>query len=240
MPKYIIQAIENWSNLEVILYCFIINLIVLLLSVSLGNYLIIKFAKNRISPNPPALVTQEYLLATCTLFINSLINILGWILWKNHFIKIDVEFSLKSIIDFAILFIVMDFSMFVLHRLAHIPQIYEILHKTHHKYKHVRPLTLFVLNPIETLSFGILWLFVLIIFNVSWPAVIAYLTANLVFGMLGHMGVELIKKDFSKIPILKFIASSEFHAVHHLDESTNYGFYTKIWDILYSKIKNRQ
>jgi Delta7-sterol 5-desaturase len=237
MPKFIIQAIENWTIFEAIFYCFLINLLVLLFSVIAGNYVTMKFEKNRISPAPPHTVANEYILAACTLLINSFINILGWILWKNKFITIGNDFSFLSIAEFLMLFFVMDFSMFVLHRVAHIPKFYRILHQTHHKYKHVRPLTLFVLNPIESVSFCMLWLFVLMVFDVSWPAIIAYLTAYLVFGLFGHMGVEIIKKDFSKTILLKYMATGKFHATHHIDETVNFGFYTKIWDSLIFRTK---
>jgi sterol desaturase/sphingolipid hydroxylase (fatty acid hydroxylase superfamily) len=130
----------------------------------------------------------------------------------------------------------MDLAMYVFHRVAHHPLLYPIIHSTHHRFENPRPLTLFVLNPFETLGFGILWLILLVIYPASWLGIIIYLTLNIVFGLVGHLGVEPMPGQWVRLPLVKTISTSTFHAEHHLDKDHNYGFYTLIWDRLFGTL----
>lgn len=86
--------------------------------------------------------------------------------------------------DVVCLLIIMDASMFLLHRVAHLPVVYSRIHKTHHVYDKPRPLSLFVLHPLEVVSFGALWLLVLRLYSPSWLGLCTYLMINLAFGTL--------------------------------------------------------
>jgi sterol desaturase/sphingolipid hydroxylase (fatty acid hydroxylase superfamily) len=143
---------------------------------------------------------------------------------------------LEIIADTIILFFAMDFAMYVFHRIAHHPRLYPIIHRTHHRFENPRPLTLFVLNPFETLGFGSLWLLLLVIYPAAWLSIIIYLTLNIVFGLVGHLGVEPMPDRWVDLPLIRTISTSTFHAEHHLDQEHNYGFYTLIWDRLFGTI----
>ena len=54
-------------------------------------------------------------------------------------------------LDVLILLLIMEFAMYVLHRVVHLPWFYPI-HHLHHRYERPRPLDLFVLHPLENLS----------------------------------------------------------------------------------------
>ena len=98
------------------------------------------------------------------------------------------------------------------------------------------PLTLFVLHPLETLSFGALWLAVLAVYTASWLGIAVYLTLNLAFGLIGHLGVEPAPRFFARTPGLRHVATGRFHADHHADAGHNFGFYTLIWDRLFGTL----
>ena len=59
-----------------------------------------------------------------------------------------------------------------------------------------------------------------------------YLVLNVVFGTMGHLGVEPMPDAWIRWPVAKDIATTTFHAQHHLSPAHNFGFYTIMWDRL--------
>jgi sterol desaturase/sphingolipid hydroxylase (fatty acid hydroxylase superfamily) len=133
----------------------------------------------------------------------------------------------------------MDFAMYLTHRIAHDPWLYKKIHATHHTHQATNPISLFVLNPLEVLGFGSLMLSVLIAIPLSGTAVLVYLTLNVLFGTLGHAGVEPFPRSWARWILVRQIGTSTFHAEHHLQPRTNYGFYTVIWDRLFGTLHPR-
>ena len=129
--------------------------------------------------------------------------------------------------------------MYVLHRMAHNRILFSIMHRTHHRYERLRPMTLFALSPVENLGFGFLWLVVIAVYPASWLGMSTYLAINVAFGAIGHLSVEPFPPSWKNIPILNYISTSSFHAQHHLDRDHNFGFYTLIWDKLFGTLSPR-
>jgi sterol desaturase/sphingolipid hydroxylase (fatty acid hydroxylase superfamily) len=127
--------------------------------------------------------------------------------------------------------------MYLLHRVAHIPVLYALLHKFHHQYDRPRPLTLFALSPVENLAFGGLWLMFISIYHASWLGMSLYLMLNVCFGAVGHLGVEPLPAGWVRRPVLRQFAGGSFHAQHHQDMRHNFGFYTLFWDRLFGTLR---
>jgi Delta7-sterol 5-desaturase len=133
-----------------------------------GEVLVRCFGSKRVSPEPSSLTRAEVGLAVVCVILNAFVAVAGIALWREGVIEVRAygEYgALSVILDALVLFVVMDFAMYVLHRLAHHPVVYALAHRTHHRYESPRPLTLFVLNPFEVLGFGGLWLVVLIAYS---------------------------------------------------------------------------
>jgi sterol desaturase/sphingolipid hydroxylase (fatty acid hydroxylase superfamily) len=171
---------------------------------------------------------------------NTVVTIAGWWLWRKGIIVIRRDVGLRAWLDVPVLLVIMDFAMYVTPRIAHVPVIYRIVHRTHHNYDRPRPLDLFVLNPLEVLGFGGLWLSVLTVYRSSWFGIVVYLAVNLMFGMVGHLGVEPLPSSWRKSRIGAAIGTSTFHAGHHWDERGNFGFYTTIWDRIFGTLLDRK
>lgn len=141
------------------------------------------------------------------------------------------------LLDVAVLLLLMDFAMYWLHRLAHLPFLYRWVHHLHHRFENPRPLTLFVLHPLENLAFGGMWLSVIsaagFAGGFSFPGMIVYLALNVAFGVCGHLGVQPFGEKLSRWPLLRNFAGARFHARHHANEAGNFGFYTRVWDRLW-------
>lgn len=213
------------------------NALIFVVTLVIGHVAVRVFKNHAITQPAPPITLLEIVLAVSCVLLNALITWIGLILWRAGIVHLRPPVGLLDItLDFLVLFFAMDFAMYVFHRVAHHPLLYPIIHDTHHRFENPRPLTLFVLNPFETLGFGALWLVVITVYQSSFAGMIAYLTLNVAFGLMGHLGVEPFPKLWLNLPIIRYISTSTFHAEHHQDRHHNYGFYTVIWDRLFGTL----
>ncbi len=215
------------------------NTAILLGTVGIGGWLARRFGDRPVvgSDAVPPVDATQVMLAASTVFLNSLVTFLGLLLWRSGSIRIRVDAGVAAtLLDFLLLVFVMDVCMYVLHRVAHFPPFFRMIHRTHHNYDSPRPLTLFVLNPLEALSFGLLWLALLCCYDATWLGMSLYLAFNVLFGLVGHVGVEPLPDSWKRLPLLRYVSTSSFHAGHHRDEGYNFGFYTLIWDRMFGAL----
>jgi sterol desaturase/sphingolipid hydroxylase (fatty acid hydroxylase superfamily) len=203
------------------------------LTLAAGHLLLLLYKQKPTSPPPDPMSRAEVLLAGSCVILNSLVLFAGIVLWRAGIIQVRRGLDWRVLLDVAVLFFAMDFAMYVLHRAAHWRWLFPLIHATHHRYENPRPLTLFVLNPFEVLSFGLLWIILITIYPSSAWGIVVYLTINLAFGLLGHLGVEPLPGAWLTIPLARQVSTSTFHAEHHRDKAHNFGFYTLIWDRLF-------
>jgi sterol desaturase/sphingolipid hydroxylase (fatty acid hydroxylase superfamily) len=194
------------------------------------------FAHRRVSPPPPPIGATELWLALVCVLLNGAVAAAGLVLWRAGWIVLRPDEPLRVARDLLVLFVAMDLGMYVTHRLAHHRLLFKVVHATHHRYDRPRPLTLFVLNPFEVLGFGALWLAVLSVYPSSPLGMMLFLVLNVIFGVLGHLGVEPLPAAWLRLPLSRVLTTSTFHAVHHRDAEHNFGFYTLVWDRLLSTV----
>ncbi len=227
--ELVIGFLLGLSGLQGFAWFALLNAVVVALGLAGGSVLLLIPARTVAGP-PPGLTAKEVWLATLCGLLNTLITFVGWLFWKHEIIQFrETTAPLVVLLDVALLLLVMDAAMYVLHRLAHHRLLFGVLHALHHEYPLPRPLTLFVLHPFETLGFGALWLTVISLYDATWLGMAIYLVLNVAFGIVGHLGVEHAPRAWAKAPL----ATAAFHAGHHLRTSENYGFYTSIWDRLF-------
>jgi lathosterol oxidase len=212
------------------------NVALFVASLLIGHVLVRAFARRPVTDPPRPLEWQEPALAAGAVLANTVITLLGWWLWKAGWIVVRRDLGPRAWLDALVLLVVMDVLMYVLHRAAHLPWVYPWLHAAHHRYDCPRPLNLFVLSPLEVFGFGALWLVVLLCYHASFLGMGLYLSLNLAFGTLGHLGVEPFPAAWSRWPVLRSLGSSTFHAGHHQDGRINFGFYTNVWDRLFHSL----
>lgn len=206
------------------------------LSVMMCAWIGNQFGHRRLFETRQPVARGDLRLALTAVLLNSLVAVVGWMLWKAGWIRITHPAWWRSVLDVVIFLGAMDFGMYVFHRLAHHRWIYPWIHSRHHTHESVNAISLFVLNPFEVLGFGALMISVMILVPLSGTAVLVYLALNVLFGTLGHAGVEPFPESWQRRLLLREIGSSTFHAGHHRTPTTNYGFYTLIWDRLFGTL----
>ncbi len=211
------------------------NVVLFAITLVVGYVASAWFARRHVTPPPDPLDRREVVFATTTVILNWLVTCVGWILWRRGVIVIRRDTGWYAWLDVVVLLLVMDFAMYVLHRVVHLPWFYAI-HQLHHRYDRPRALDLYVLHPLENLAFGALWLFVVVVHPWSILGMSVYLAINLGSGTLGHLGVEPFPAWWSRVPLLRQLGTSTFHAQHHRDIQHNFGFYTLLWDRLFGTL----
>ena len=208
------------------------NLILFLLAVGLGNAVLRLPTVVRLLPDPGRISPLQAWLAGGAILMNAVVTVAGWGLWKAGVIRLDSVVSARVAVDFIALLLLMDLLMYAGHALAHRPALFPLAHALHHRFVDARPATLYALHPLEILGFGGLWLAALSVHAFSVWAVLGYTAVNLVFGIFGHLGVEVLPSRTRRSAAFRWIATPTLHAGHHAEPSYNLGFYTSIWDRL--------
>lgn len=213
------------------------NAFIVLFALAVGELLIRVGRGRRVAEEPLPLRRLEVVVVISTTLLNTVITVLGMMLWRSGYVRFRTDFGVWAWLDIVALLLIMDFAMYGLHRLAHHPWFFSFLHKLHHEFDRPRPLTLFLLHPLEDIAFGLLWLAVIFVYPASWFGMSVYLILNVLFGTIGHLGVEPFPEWWSRTPVLQYIAGSTFHARHHQDLESNFGFYTLVWDRLFGTLR---
>ncbi len=228
----IARSLQEMPLQAAVVWCIGINIGLFILAIAFGELFVRLFRHRRITPPAAMLTWTEILLSISCVALNSIVMIIGVVLYKAGTVEILTNGpAWRVVLDVIVLLSVMDVAMYLLHRIAHIPGIYAVVHQTHHSYENPRPLTLFVLNPFEVLGFGSLWLLVISLYSSTAMGMTIYLALNLAFGTIGHLGVEPLPRRWNQ-SWTWWISTSTFHAGHHTSLETNFGFYTLIWDYL--------
>lgn len=232
-----LEFLKQNNYFDITLFSFILNGFLLLSSiiiyVLLSKILIKRQFRNQSQP----IYKKDILLSIVTLLCNVAIFVLGVFLWRNQIIQINLNAGILEIILKSILLLIsMDFLMYFFHRMVHSEKLFPLIHKRHHEHDATNAISLFVLHPAEALGFGFLIILVLYIFNFPPESVIIYLSANLIWGTIGHLNVELLPKRHMDKFLIKSLGMAEFHNLHHQHIQSNFGFYTLIWDKLFGTL----
>jgi lathosterol oxidase len=232
------QFLQSFATLpEVLIWAIFLaeNVLLTALVLALGRYIQRRLAPQSVTPL--AATGKEWLICAGTNILNTVVTYAGYWLWKQELIEITYEVSWTVASHFLFLFLAMDLLMFLFHFLIHKTVLYRALHGLHHNAIHPKPMDLFILHPLETVSFGALWLFLLVAFPFNIYAIILYLAINLAFGLTGHLGIEPLPAAIRHLPVLKYLGTSTFHHDHHEHMEYNFGFYTNLWDRLFGTYK---
>jgi sterol desaturase/sphingolipid hydroxylase (fatty acid hydroxylase superfamily) len=228
------QTLGSW-----VVFSLVANTAIFAVSVEACRRTFRRFQERRLFPKPQPLTRRDVLLATLAVLLNSGVAIVGWLLWKQGVVTITHPSPGRTLLDTLLLIGLMDAGMYVFHWIAHFRVLFPWVHRTHHTHEATNPLSLFVLNPIEVLGFGGLLVAVLTLVPLSGVAILVYLTFNVVFGTLGHVGVEPFPRRWMRLALVRQIGTSTFHALHHADPRHNFGFYTTVWDRLFGTLHPR-
>ncbi len=221
---------------EVVAGALLLNAVLFVSAVAAGRVLVRRYGDRRVAPPPGPVTGAEVALTVVALLINSGVGVAGWALWKAGLVTLSASTGPRVLLELLAFTLVMDVLAYAAHWIAHRRRLYRLAHELHHRYPDPRPSTLFVLHPLEALGFGGAWLAILTVWELSALALGGFVLLNLVFGLLGHLGVEPLPARVRRWPVFRWVALPMFHIGHHLDPGVNFGFYTTVWDRLFGTV----
>jgi Delta7-sterol 5-desaturase len=231
-----LDQLKNATWSEAGLFFLVANGVIFGASVGLCWLLGVLFPDRKIFAHWEPLRAVELLAAVGSIFFNAGISLFGWWLWTEDLIALKPGGLLSGVGDCLLMLIFMDLGMYGLHRMVHQPWLFRLFHRFHHRHEATNPISLFVLHPFEVTGFGLLMIGFLMGYSMSIGGLVAYLTLNVLWGTLGHSGVEPLPARFHLVPGLGLLGTSTFHAQHHEHPHANFGFYTLIWDQLFGTL----
>ncbi|MGC3992226.1 MAG: sterol desaturase family protein [Chthoniobacteraceae bacterium] len=231
-----IEQLHSASPLAAGGFFLLANVVIFAASVWLCWWLGRLFGAHRLFDRWEPLRRMEVLAAIACMALNAAVSLVGWWLWTLGAIRLREGGPISWVLDTLVMVLFMDLAMYVFHRLAHWHWIYQLVHRFHHRHETTNPISLFVLHPVEVIGFGSLMIVFLLLYPITVQGLVAYLTLNVLFGTLGHSGVEPFPRWMQRSAWLNWVGTSTFHAEHHEHQGYNYGFYTLIWDRLFGTL----
>jgi len=162
------------------------------------------------------------------------------------YVRVDLSYEVILVLFTSTLFIISDFTRYILHRLLHsIPLLWRF-HKVHHSAKVLNPFTFYRVHPIENILFGFRYVLSIGIISgifiylfgskVDIYDVIGVNVIVFIFSLLGsNLRHSHIKLSYPKF-LEKIIISPYMHQIHHSTKffNKNYGGTLAIWDYLFN------
>ncbi len=221
---------------EWIAFSLLGNVAIFWASVWLCGWMWRRFQSQALLHGQRPITRRDVVLSGASVLLNSAVSVVGFVLWKAGWIRLTYPGLGRTAVDVLLFLVAMDFGMYVFHRIAHLRPLFALLHAPHHVHVSTNVLSLFVLHPAEVLGFGGLMILVMMLLPLSGIAVLVYLALNVLWGTLGHAGVEPIPRSLLRAPGLALLGTSTFHAQHHLHPAHNFGFYSVAWDALFGSL----
>lgn len=163
--------------------------------------------------------------------VNILVAIPGYFLFLNNYISFTTNSSL--ITDFIILFFVFDLAMYVLHLISHYVWPFKTIHGKHHSHEYFNAISLYVMEPTESLLFGVLLTVCALFLELNFYSFLSFLFLNWWLGVIGHLNTTSTKQPF-------LFGNHVFHKAHHQEGNKNFGFYTVIWDRIFGTLYRKE
>lgn len=224
-----------WMNLEILPFGSLLiasNFLMYLFCMTIIKFVRKNLVQYDLNQAENKITKHDFHISLQVLATNILVGFLGFLLLKINFIQFQSNNIKTYTIDLLYLFLVIDFIMFILHLIIHKTMLYLFLHQGHHQHESMNEISLYVMNPLEALGFGLILIALLILKQVTIPALLTFLFINWLLGVLAHSGIEP-----SKGKLGNYFCMNRFHQIHHESPTSNYGFYTPFWDMIFKTRK---
>ena len=116
------------------------------------------------------------------------------------------------------------------HRLMHHKKLYRFMHLTHHHSTNPTPWAAFSFHWSEAIVEAMVLPVMLFLFPLHHWAILAFLLYMTLLNVFGHLGFEILPKNFTRHFLFKWHNTSVHHNMHHRYVNCNYGLYFNLWD----------
>lgn len=157
--------------------------------------------------------------------------------YNNLYYNISDHSIAYFVFTFFWMFFLHDTYFYFMHRAMHHPILFKYVHLIHHKSTNPSPWTAYAFHPLE----AILELAILPLIAFTLPAhtsaIIFFFVFQIMYNVYGHLGFEVLPKDFNTNWFGKWLNTSTAHNLHHHKFKGNYGLYFLFWDRLLGTVR---
>ncbi|MEL7110650.1 MAG: sterol desaturase family protein [Pseudomonadota bacterium] len=136
-------------------------------------------------------------------------------------------------LQIPVVLLIQDWYFYWMHRVSHLPALYDRVHKTHHLSTNPSAFAAFAFHPLEAILEVGIFLVLVIIMPLHVTAILTAGIMSLIYNVYGHLGYEIMPRFIAKSPLGYWLNKSAYHNQHHRTYRYNYGLYTVIWDRLH-------
>jgi sterol desaturase/sphingolipid hydroxylase (fatty acid hydroxylase superfamily) len=187
-------------------------------------------------PHAQGQVFDEARSGTINFFIDTALLLLvihfGWIPTASNTV-------LNMVATYACMFVWFEFWFYFTHRAYHSKALY-FIHAQHHLSRVTTPFAAFSFSIIERSSLNLGAIGFAIVYSHLLPFSIAgfivYCVSSNVMNVLLHCNVEIFPAGFARNPVLGWIFTPTFHAMHHARYLRHYGLFTTIPDRMFNTL----
>lgn len=183
---------------------------------------------------------RDFLFSMLSVVITAIVLVVTfYVMHEHHNVYTDIsDFSIAYyMFTFVWMFFLHDTWFYWMHRAMHSPMLFKRVHLIHHKSTNPSPWTAYAFHPLEALLEASILPLIAFTLPVHTSAVIFFFLFQIIYNVYGHLGFELLPKDFHKNWFGKWLNTSTAHNLHHHKFRGNYGLYTLIWDRLLGTVR---
>ncbi|XP_028027329.1 cholesterol 25-hydroxylase-like [Bombyx mandarina] len=187
----------------------------------------------KIQPNKwlsPELERHEIMIGTLSLIITSSFSaFLACYIFNGNPCTVYFQFDeygwIWFFLQFPVIFIYIDYTTYIMHRLYHTPWLYKHFHKLHHKYKQPTAFSVTAIHPVEIMHIQLTMCLPLFTIPTHWASFYAVAIYNYYHGIIDHSGINFKAQWWQP-----WQPDAEFHDQHHEFFHCNFGFNMSLWD----------
>ncbi|MBK9294996.1 MAG: sterol desaturase family protein [Oligoflexia bacterium] len=198
-----------------------------------------KFAQRKLNfaPFQKNQIKKEILYSFNTTIVYGLV--LGALLNKNVVSHTKVYFDVSErgwgyfFLSLVIIFVFHDMYFYLSHRLLHTPFLYRKVHSVHHSTLSPDPWTSYSFHFAEALSLVLFMPLLIMAIPVNFWALNIFGVGTFLFNVVGHLGYEIMPKNYMKFGLHNFMNTATHHSLHHKYPNSNYSLYFNYLDRLF-------
>ncbi|RAJ08849.1 sterol desaturase/sphingolipid hydroxylase (fatty acid hydroxylase superfamily) [Chitinophaga skermanii] len=133
-------------------------------------------------------------------------------------------------ISVALALVVHDTYFYWMHRILHHDKLFNFTHLVHHKSTNPSPWTAYSFHVLEAFAEGGVVLVLVFVMPMHPLSVMLFSLSSLLINVYGHLGYEIMPKNFRKSFLFEILNTSTYHNLHHSKFKGNYGLYFRVWD----------
>lgn len=135
-------------------------------------------------------------------------------------------------VSLVLCFLIHDTYFYWIHRAMHHRKLFSLTHLVHHESTTPSPWTSYSFHILEAFLEGAVIILLVFVMPLHPSIVMIFAFASFFVNVYGHLGYEIMPKQFRHTWLFEFINTSSYHNLHHHKYKGNYGLYFRFWDRL--------